>query len=162
MRNYDFSPLYRSLVGFDRMAQLIDRATQVDSSKTYPPYNIEHVGEDAFAIELAVAGFSESDLDIQTKDRALIITGTKAANDDIGENRTYMHRGIAERGFERQFQLADHVQVVDANLENGLLRISLQREIPDALKPRKIDISSSARHDEKLIAGKSSRKAKAA
>ena len=161
MRTYDFSPLYRSFVGLDRMANLIDAATQHDSGAGYPPYNVAQLNEDAYRIELAVAGFSEDELEIESHQNVLTVTGRKdkpeADNDDT---TTWLHRGIAERGFQRRFQLADHVFVTGADLKNGLLIISLKRELPEALKPRKIEIG--AKSDGKLIAGKSSRKAKAA
>jgi len=160
MRTYDFSPLYRSFVGFDRMANLINSASQtLDAATSYPPYNVVRIDEDTYKIELAVAGFSETDLDIESHENVLTVTGNrnKADNDDSPE---YLHRGIAERGFERRFQLADHVFVDDAELTNGLLVISLKRELPDALKPRKIAIGSKG--DGKLITKKPSRKAKAA
>lgn len=159
MRAYDFSPLYRNFVGFDRMANLIDAASQASANTTsYPPYNVARLDEDSYRIELAVAGFSDETLDIQTHENVLTISGTnqqETANDDV----EYLHRGIAERGFERRFQLADHVFVKGAELNNGLLVITLQREVPDALKPRRIEISNSG---QKLITPKSSGKAKAA
>ncbi len=161
MRTYDFSPLYRSFVGLDRMASLIDAATQFDGGNAYPPYNVAQTDEDNYRIELAVAGFADDELEIETHENTLSVTGRKtrpqADNDD---DVTYLHRGIAERGFERRFQLADHVMVTGADLKNGLLVISLKRELPEALKPRKIAIGS--RPDGKLISGKPSRKAKAA
>lgn len=139
MSTFDFSPLYRTVVGFDRLASLIDTATRLDGAQGYPPYNIEQSVEDenAYAIELAVAGFGEGDLDLEVKEGQLIVIGKK----DGGEaNRKFLHRGIAERGFIRRFQLADHVVVTGANLRNGLLRIDLKRELPEILKPRKIAI----------------------
>ncbi len=159
MRTYDFSPLYRNFVGFDRMASLIDAASQASTNTaSYPPYNVARLDEDSYRIELAVAGFTQEDLDIQTHENVLTIIGentTETANDDA----EYLHRGIAERGFERRFQLADHVFVRNAALNNGLLTITLQREVPEALKPRRIEISESG---QKLITPKSSGKAKAA
>lgn len=157
MRDYDFTPLTRSFIGFDRMANLIDNASKLGSTGTYPPYNIAQTGDNDYLIELAVAGFGEGDLSLETHENVLTIVGTKAANDPQGE---YLHRGIAERGFERRFQLADHVVVSGASLENGLLQINLVRELPEAMKPRKIDISGQG--DEKLISQKPSRKRKAA
>ena len=157
MRTYDFSPLTRSFIGFDRMADLIDNASKLGTTGTYPPYNIAQTGENDYLIELAVAGFGEGDLSLETHENVLTVTGTKAANDEHGD---YLHRGIAERGFERRFQLADHVIVSGASLENGLLRINLVRELPEAMKPRKIEIGSKG--DEKLIPQKPSRKRKAA
>jgi molecular chaperone IbpA len=139
MSSFDFSPLYRTVVGFDRLASMIDTATRLDGAQGYPPYNIEQSIEDenAYAIELAVAGFADADLDIEVKDGQLIIVGKK---DGVETERKFLHRGIAERGFIRRFQLADHVVVSGANLKNGLLRIELKRELPEAKKPRKISI----------------------
>ena len=157
MRNYDFSPLYRSFVGFDRMANLIDAAAQQASTgSSYPPYNVAQLDEDSYRIELAVAGFGEDELELETHENVLTITGRKdsAADNDDAE---YLHRGIAERGFERRFQLADHVRVEGAELKHGLLVLSLKREVPEALKPRKIAIN-----DGKLIQSKPSSKKKAA
>jgi len=158
---YDLSPLYRSFVGLDRMAGLIDAATaQAGTSTSYPPYNVVRLSDDAYRIELAVAGFSEADLSIESEQNRLTVTGSiedKSANDELD----YLHRGIAERGFERRFQLADHVFVKDAHLANGLLTISLERELPEALKPRRIEIGSAVR-GEKLIASKTGGKRKAA
>ncbi len=157
MRTYDFSPLYRSFVGLDRMANLIDAASQQASSgNSYPPYNVAQLSENAYRIELAVAGFSEDELELESHENVLTVTGRKtsdADNDDV----EYLHRGIAERGFERRFQLADHVRVEGADLRNGLLVISLKREVPEALKPRKISIN-----DGNLIQSKPSSKPKAA
>ncbi|WP_416878977.1 Hsp20 family protein [Litorimonas sp.] len=159
MRTYDFSPLYRNFVGFDRMANLIDAASQASANTaSYPPYNVARLSEDTYRIELAVAGFSEDTLELETHENVLTISGTNVsdtANDDV----EYLHRGIAERGFERRFQLADHVIVTGAELRNGLLTISLKRDVPEALKPRKIAIENS---DQKLITPKSGSKAKAA
>ena len=161
MRTYDFSPLYRSFVGLDRMANLIDAASQFDRGTGYPPYNVAQIEEDAYRIELAVAGFGEDELEIESHENTLTVTGKKAASEaDNDDGVSYLHRGIAERGFERRFQLADHVRVTGADLKNGLLVISLKRELPEALKPRKIAIGGHS--DGKLIAGKASRKAKAA
>ena len=143
MNTIDLTPLYRTMVGFDRMANLIDSASRLDGTQGYPPYNIERVADDAFAIEVAVAGFSEDDLEIETNENLLTVAGKKSPSDD-GEERQYLHRGIAERGFLRRFQLADHVIVTGATLQNGLLRIELLRELPEAKKPRKIEIGSSA------------------
>lgn len=137
----DFSPLYRTLVGFDRIASLIDQASRNDGASGYPPFNVEQTDEDAFRIELAVAGFAEEDLNIEFKQNTLTVSGHKQPSD---ENRRFLHRGIAERGFERRFGLADHVRVQGAHLENGLLRIDLVRELPEALKPRSIAISAKA------------------
>jgi len=161
MRTYDFSPLYRSLVGFDRMANLIDAAAQtVDNSSAYPPYNVAQIDEDTYRIELAVAGFAESELEIESHQNVLTISGRKEKQADNDDGTTWLHRGIAERGFERRFQLADHVLVTGAALDKGLLVVSLKRELPEALKPRKIEIGG--KDDGKLIDQKPSRKAKAA
>jgi molecular chaperone IbpA len=148
MRTVDFSPLYRSVVGFDRLAALLDQAATQDSASGYPPYNIERTDENAYRIELAVAGFRPDELAIEVKENLLTVTGRKAANDDA---RKFLHRGLAERNFERRFQLADYVIVTDAALDNGLLSVSLKRELPEALKPRTIAISTNG---EKLIEAK--------
>jgi molecular chaperone IbpA len=136
MRTIDFSPLYRSVVGFDRLADLLDAATS-EAATGYPPYNIERVDENAYRIEIAVAGFRPEELSVDVKENLLTVAGRKAANDD---QRKFLHRGLAERNFERRFQLADYVLVTDANLADGLLSISLKRELPEALKPRTIEI----------------------
>ena len=138
MRTIDFSPLYRSVVGFDRLADLLDSAT-AETSSGYPPYNIERLDENAYRVEIAVAGFRADELDIQVKENLLTVTGRKTAND---EPRKFLHRGLAERNFERKFQLADYVVVTDANLADGLLQVSLKRELPEALKPRRIEIGA--------------------
>jgi molecular chaperone IbpA len=140
MRTIDFSPLYRSVVGFERLAQQLEQAKS-DSASNWPPYNIESTGDDSWRIELAVAGFKTDELTLEVNQNLLTVTGRKTANDD-GE-RNYLHRGLAERDFERRFQLADYVLVTDAGLENGLLSISLKRELPEAMKPRRIEIASS-------------------
>ena len=153
MSTIDLTPLYRTMVGFDRMANMIDSAARLDGEQGYPPYNIERVDDDEFAIEIAVAGFGEDDLDIETKDGLLTVAGRKASNEDA-EERQFLHRGIAERGFLRRFQLADHVIVTGANLKNGLLRIELVRELPEAKKPRKIEIGAPSKGSKpKLIEG---------
>ena len=144
MRTFDLSPLYRSTVGFDRMATLMDQLLTADTSQpSYPPYNIEKTGDDAYRISIAVAGFGEADLNIEVKEGQLTVTANKTA-DEKAEKPAYLHRGIAERGFERRFQLADHVRVSGADLVNGLLHVDLVREIPEALKPRTIAIRSTA------------------
>ncbi|MEO8113896.1 MAG: Hsp20 family protein [Phenylobacterium sp.] len=140
MRTIDFSPLYRSVVGFDRLAALLETAS-ADAANGYPPYNIERTDENAYRVEIAVAGFRPEDLNIEVKENLLTVQGRKVAND---EARRYLHRGLAERNFERRFQLADYVVVTDANLADGLLSISLKRELPEALKPRRIEIGVSA------------------
>ncbi|MDB5441234.1 MAG: heat shock protein [Caulobacteraceae bacterium] len=140
MRTLDLSPLYRSVVGFDRLAALLDAAAQ-DSERGYPPYNIERTGDDAYRVEIAVAGFRPEELDIEVKENLLTVQGRKTANEDAAARR-YLHRGLAERSFERRFQLADYVVVSDAKLADGLLSISLKRELPEALKPRRVEIST--------------------
>lgn len=137
----ELNPLYRTLVGFDRIANLMDQAARLDAAPGYPPFNIEQTSEDAFRIELAVAGFGEDDLTIEFKQNLLTVSG---ARKQAEAPRNFLHRGIAERSFERRFGLADHVRVAAARLENGLLTIDLVRELPDILKPRKIDISNGA------------------
>ena len=137
MRTYDFSPLYRSAIGFDRLAQLFDETLRADAQPSYPPYNIELVSEDKYRITMAVAGFDSSELDIESERDTLKIVGRKQKDE---AKRTFLHRGIAARDFEHRFQLADHVKVVSAKLDNGLLNIELVREVPEALKPRKIAI----------------------
>jgi molecular chaperone IbpA len=144
MRTIDFSPLYRSAVGFDRLASLLDAAASSDTASGYPPYNIETTGENAYRIEIAVAGFRPEDLTIEVKENVLTVQGRKAAND---ETRRFLHRGLAERNFERRFQLADHVVVVDAQLTDGLLAISLKRELPEQLKPSRVEIKTAAQPD---------------
>lgn len=142
MRTFDLSPLYRSTVGFDRMAGLMDQLMAADTAQpSYPPYNIEKTGDDAYRISIAVAGFGENDLNIEVKEGQLTVTAKKVL-DEKAEKPVYLHRGIAERGFDRRFQLADHVRVSGAELVNGLLHIDLVREIPEALKPRTIAIRS--------------------
>lgn len=154
MSTIDLTPLYRTMVGFDRMASMIDNASRLDGAQGYPPYNIERVGDNEFAIEIAVAGFSDADIDIETKEGLLTVAAKKEQDED-GESREFLHRGIAERGFVRRFQLADHVIVTAASLVNGLLRIELVRELPEAKKPRKIEIGAPAKGVKpKLIDGK--------
>jgi len=141
MRHVDFSPLYRSTVGFDRLFNLLDTLGQPEqSSPAYPPYNIEKTGENNYRISMAVAGFGEEDLDIESKENTLLVKGNQAKA-EAPENEM-LFQGIAARNFERRFQLADHVEVRNAHLRNGLLHIDLVREIPEAMKARKIDISS--------------------
>ncbi|MBX9616307.1 MAG: Hsp20 family protein [Brevundimonas sp.] len=144
MRTIDFTPLYRSAVGFDRLAGLLESAARTGQETGWPPYNIETTGENAYRIEIAVAGFKPDELTLEVKENLLTVTGRKTANDDAGANRTYLHRGLAERDFERRFQLADYVVVTDAGLDNGLLAINLKRELPEALKPRRIEIATGA------------------
>ncbi|WNN44353.1 MULTISPECIES: small heat shock chaperone IbpA [Winslowiella] len=138
MRNFDLSPLYRSAIGFDRLINLLE-SNQGQSNGGYPPYNVELVDENHYRITIAVAGFAQSELDITSHDNLLIIRGAHA---DEQTERQYLYQGIAERNFERKFQLAEHVHVRDARLENGLLYIELERVVPEAMKPRRIDILS--------------------
>ncbi|CAN5342169.1 Hsp20 family protein [soil metagenome] len=142
MRTFDLAPFYRSTVGFDRLFSLLDQ-TASESSPGYPPYNIERTGENNFRISVAVSGFSQNEISIVAKENTLTIKGEKAANEN-GQSAEVLYRGIASRAFERQFQLADFVQVKNASLENGLLHVDLVREIPEAKKPRQIPITTSA------------------
>ncbi|NEU14617.1 Hsp20 family protein [Methylobacterium sp. BTF04] len=137
MRTFDFAPLYRSSVGFDRLVALLDQSARVETSMTWPPYNIEKVAEDAYRITMAVAGFSQDEIDLTQHATTLQVTGQKG--DPSGE-REYLHRGLAARAFRQTFNLADHVTVTGASLENGLLTVDLEREVPEALKPRRIAI----------------------
>jgi len=143
MTRYDFSPLYRSAIGFDRLAQMVDEALRADAQPSYPPYNIELLAEDQYRISMAVAGFERAELDIEIEHDTLKITGRKQRSE---AKPTYLHRGIATRDFEHTFRLADHVKVVSASLDNGLLNIELKREVPEALKPRKISIGDENVH----------------
>lgn len=139
MRAYDFTPLHRATVGFDRVADIMDRVMSSEvTNSTYPPYNIEKIGDDSYRISVAVAGFSEADLTVEQRENSLIVSAKKA---DEGEDKTYLHRGIATRAFEKRFQLADHVRVTAANHVDGMLHIDLVREVPEALKPRQIQIT---------------------
>ena len=141
MRSYDFTPLYRATVGYDRITDLMDRVLSADIAQpTYPPYNIEKTAEDAYRISVAVAGFTQDELSVEVRDGTLIVTARKA---DEAEDKTYLHRGIATRAFERRFALADHVKVTGAVNELGMLHIDLNRETPEALKPRRIEIARS-------------------
>ncbi|RBI85950.1 heat-shock protein [Rhodosalinus halophilus] len=139
MRSFDLAPLYRATVGFDRLADMMDRVLANDVSQpTYPPYNIEKTDEDHYRISIAVAGFSADDLSVEVKENQLVVSARKAEED---EDRVYLHRGIATRAFERRFHLADHVRVTGASHSDGMLHIDLEREIPEALKPRRIAIT---------------------
>lgn len=140
MRNFDLSPLYRSFIGFDHLASLMDAAARNEKQPSYPPYNIELVAEDQYRITIAIAGFTEQELDIQSEHNTLIVRGQKAK----AEEKQFIYQGIAERSFERKFQLGDFVKVTGANLNHGLLHIDLVREVPEAMKPRKIAINNSA------------------
>jgi len=141
MRHVDFSPLYRSTVGFDRMFTMLDSLAQPDQSQTYPPYNIERTGENAYRITMAVAGFGEADLSIEAREHVLTVKGDKSDDGEKGSS-DFLYRGIAKRAFERRFQLAEYVEVSGAKLENGLLHVDLVREIPEAMKPRRIEIAA--------------------
>jgi molecular chaperone IbpA len=139
MRTIDFSPLYRSAVGFDRLAALLESASRSDAPTGYPPYNIETVGENAYRIEIAVAGFKPEELAIEFRESTLTVQGKKATAD---EAKRYLHRGLAERNFERRFQLADYVVVTGASLADGLLVVELERQLPEQLKPRRVEIKA--------------------
>lgn len=139
MRTFDLSPLFRSSIGFDHIASMLDAASRNDQGNGYPPYNIEVTGEDQYRITLAIAGFSADELSVESESNTLKIRGTKEAPTD---QRNYLHQGIAARNFERRYQLADYVKITDAQIENGLLHIDLVREIPEAMKPRKITIKT--------------------
>ena len=152
MRTFDFAPLYRASVGFDQIADMMDRVLSDNvPSSSYPPYNIEKTAEDAYRISIAVAGFSADDLGIEVKENALIVTARKP---DTKEEKSYLHRGIATRAFERRFHLADHVRASGATHENGMLHIDLVREVPEALKPRRIEIASGVQSDKDVVDAK--------
>ncbi len=141
MRQYDLSPLYRSTIGFDRLLGMLDQAAGLEAAPGYPPYDIERTGEDAYRISIAVAGFAEKDLFVETRDNTLTVRGSRGAvAEGEGRQTEVLYRGIASRSFERRFQLADHVQVTSASLEKGLLHVDLVRELPEARKPRQIPI----------------------
>ena len=151
MNTFDLTPLYRTTVGFDRLASMLSSANRSDNGNAYPPYNIETRGEDNYRITMAVAGFAQEDLDITVEEQKLVVSGRKDDGDE-GDESNFLHRGIANRAFERRFQLADHVRVKGAELTNGLLHIELQREIPEAMKPRSIEIGTGG--SERLLEGK--------
>ncbi len=154
---FDFSPLYRSTVGFDRLFDMLDQSTQVESMTNWPPYNIEKTGEDRYLITMAIAGFSPDEIELTQKESQLLVVGQKKGSDD---GKQYLHRGIATRAFKQTFNLADHVKVTGASLENGLLTVELKREVPEALKPRRIEINSGTgvtnlgRHPQQIEHGK--------
>ena len=151
MRTYDLSPLYRATVGFDRMADLLDRVTAgADTGNGYPPYNIEKTDENAYRISIAVAGFTADELNVEVREQSLIVAARKEKEEG---KRTYLHRGIATRAFEKTFQLADHVQVTGATHEHGMLHIELERQVPEALKPRRIEIAGPARAETDVLEG---------
>ncbi|MEM8980541.1 MAG: Hsp20 family protein [Pseudomonadota bacterium] len=152
MRTFDLAPLYRASVGFDQMADLMDRVFAQDvSTQSYPPYNIEKTAQDAYRISVAVAGFTDQDLSVDVKENTLLIAGRKAEEAE----KKYLHRGIATRAFERRFHLADHVRVTGAVAENGMLHIDLTREVPEALKPRRIEIAKAPTADVDVVDAKS-------
>ena len=152
MRTYDFAPLYRSTVGFDQIANMMDRVLNTESSApAYPPYNIEKLNDEAYRISIAVAGFSESDLSVEVREKALIVSARKAEDE---ADKSYLHRGIATRAFERRFHLADHVQVTGAAHADGMLHIELERQVPEALKPRQIQIASTAAVEKDVVDAK--------
>ncbi len=146
MRHTDFTPFYRSAIGFDRLFQMLDAATESDNG--YPPYNIERTGENAYRITMAVAGFANDELKVEAKESTLTVSGEKKPDTT---QRTFLHRGIAARNFERRFQLADYVEVASASFENGLLNIELQRNIPERMKPRQIAIGTGGTSEAKQI-----------
>jgi molecular chaperone IbpA len=142
MDRFDFSPLFRSTIGFDRLTRLVDAATRVDNAAlAYPPYNIEKTGEDSYRLTMAVAGFSSDDIDITVQENTLMVSGK--GNKEEADDR-FLHRGIARRAFERRFSLADHIKVVGASLDNGMLHVDLVRDVPETAKPRKVQIGSAA------------------
>jgi molecular chaperone IbpA len=143
MTTFDFSPLFRTSVGYDRLASLLNSAHRVEQSGGYPPYNIKTTGDNHYRITMAVAGFSEAELSITSEHNKLLVTGEKAEEQDADDSH-FLYRGIATRSFERRFNLADHVRVSGASLDNGLLHIELEREIPEAMKPKTIEIRSSS------------------
>lgn len=152
MRNFDLAPLYRATVGFDQIADLMDRVlTDTATAPSYPPYNIEKTAEDSWRISIAVAGFSEDDLSVEVRENALLVSARKASEE---EDRVYLHRGIANRAFERRFALADHVHVTGASHINGMLHIDLVRQVPEALKPRRIAISAGDTVEAKAVTSK--------
>ena len=146
MRNIDLSPLYRSFIGFDHLASMIDTASKNEKQTTYPPYNIELLAEDKYRITMAVAGFAKNEVSIEVQENTLQVIGIKAVKESTDssnkEERKFLHKGISERSFERKFQLGDHVKVLAADLENGLLHVDLERVVPESKKPRKIEIGS--------------------
>lgn len=141
MSRFDLTPLYRSAIGFDRLASMMESANTGSNNNGYPPYNIELLSENHYRISMAVAGFAQDDLDITSHENTLTVKGTKESND---EQKNYLYQGIAERGFERRFQLADHIKVTGADMENGLLHIDLVRDVPEAAKPKTIAIGQTS------------------
>lgn len=151
MRHVDFSPLYRSTVGFDRLFSMLDQIGQPDGGQTYPPYNIERTGEDAYRVTMAVAGFGEDEISIEAHRNVLTVKGEKS-EETAAEGTELLYRGIASRAFERRFQLADHVEVSGASLKNGLLHVDLKRNVPEEMKPRKIAIGTAAKASKQIEA----------
>jgi len=153
---FDFTPLYRSMIGVDRMADLIETAMRSDGDVGYPPYDIEKTGQDAYRITIAAAGFGREELELVAQPNLLVVSGRKASAED---DRTYLHRGIAGRSFERRFELADYVAVKDAQYANGILTIELVREVPEALRPRRIEIAGQTGGVTRIADGKSDKRA---
>jgi len=151
MRRFDLTPLYKSTVGFDHVASILEQLAAADTDNGYPPYNIERVDENNYRITMAVAGFSEDDLEIEVREGMLRISGTRSEKETDDSETVFLHRGIASRNFERRFRLAEYVEVSGAELENGLLHIDLRRELPDAMKPRKIEIAAANGESRKTI-----------
>ncbi len=152
MRSYDLTPLLRASIGFDRLANMLDSAQRAeDAGPAYPPYNIEKLDENHYRISMAVAGFAEAELEITAKEQNLVVTGRKAKSE--GADPSFLYRGIAQRAFERRFDLADHIKVSGASLENGLLHIDLVREVPEAMKPRSIAITQVKAPEPRVIEG---------
>jgi molecular chaperone IbpA len=151
MRRFDLTPLYKSTVGFDHVASILEQLAAADTDNGYPPYNIERVDENNYRITMAVAGFSEDDLEIEVREGMLRISGTRSEKETDDSETVFLHRGIASRNFERRFRLAEYVEVRGAKLENGLLHIDLRRELPDAMKPRKIEIDAANGESRKTI-----------
>ena len=156
---YDFAPLFRTAIGFDRLARLVDNATEAAAAPAYPPYNIERTGEDSYRLVVAVAGFGQDDLDLVVKDNTLVVAGRVKAEGKPGD---VLYRGIAGRAFERRFVLADHIQVEGAELQNGLLVVQLRRVVPEALKPRRIAINGAQAAQQPAIANDSQEQSQAA
>jgi molecular chaperone IbpA len=150
--NFDLTPLFRSTIGFDRMSRLLDAAMRADDSAvSYPPYNIEVLGENAYRLTMAIAGFGENDINITVQENSLLVSGKTAKSD---EDKKFLYRGIAGRAFERRFEMADHIKVTGASLVNGLLHVDLVREVPEAMKPRSIKIETKAAAKPTVIEGK--------
>ncbi len=147
--SFDFAPYRRSSIGFDHLFDLLENTNRLEQADGYPPYDLEQRGEDAYRISLAVAGFARDEIEITSKPNLLIVSGRR----NVDDGRSYLHRGIAARAFERQFQLADYVQVTGASLDNGLLKIDLTRELPEEVKPRKIEIGNDAAMQQQIESG---------